>query len=93
MPIDLAQDSHTQPGTKLVQAGSGGQFPAIGQACKTPPGALLRQEFHYEVEGMRGRKQSQQSDAEELRRTPRRAPPGTTVSREQRIDAGVRDVR
>ena len=38
--------------------------------------ALLRQEFSYEIEGMRGCKQSQQSDAEQLRRTPRRAPPG-----------------
>jgi hypothetical protein len=42
MPIDLAQDSHTQPGAKLVQAGSSGQFAAIGQVRKTPPGTLLR---------------------------------------------------
>jgi hypothetical protein len=68
MRIDAPQAGDAQAGPELVQNAHAGHLDLAAQAGKLSPGALLRQHFNQEIQGMNRREQAQQMHPVELSR-------------------------
>ena len=60
MLVDAPQTSDAQPAAKLVPHAHAGHLGLAAQTGELSPGALFRQQFDQEVQGMDGREQTQQ---------------------------------
>lgn len=69
MRIDLPQSGDAQAGPEFVQDAHAGRLGLATQAGKLSPGALLRQHFDQEIQGMNRREQTQQMHPIKLRRS------------------------
>jgi hypothetical protein len=68
MLVDAPQSRDAQPCPELVQHAHAGHLALAAQTGKLPPGALLRQHLHQEIQGMDGAEQTQQMHSIELSR-------------------------
>jgi hypothetical protein len=91
MPIDGPQPVDAGLPPKLVEHPGGRQHAA--QPGEVPPGGLLRQLGHHQIERMRGRQHCQQMRAPQLRCTQGMSPTARKVTRTDLANEVIGNVR
>jgi hypothetical protein len=91
MRIDPPQAGDAQAGPELVQDAHAGHLGLAAQAGELSPGALFRQHFDQEIQGMNRREQTQQMHPIKLSGGVVPTPPSRETRRPAVIDETVRN--